>query len=418
MPKLTKTVVEQLSVPATGEKLYWDNELRGFGVRVTALGKRSYIAQGRVHGKSERVTIGPHGRWTCEEARKRARDVLRDMDKGISPRVEKKRLAIQGKTLREVMRDYLADRTLKPSSRADIEKHVTKSFKAWADEPVVRITRDMCDQRFRELSDGGLHGKRPAPQQANQAFVILRALLTYARGKYRAPDGTPILPENPVTVLSETKRWHRSQPRTGRIPDDKIGAVWALLHGTFASDAHTAAARTGAAVVAFLLLTGARWSEAAQLTWDRVNVEAGWWHLPDPKNRNPVTLPLSRPAQELLELRPRVRGNPYVFPARSGGKHVIDARPTMQRLTTVAGRHLTPHDLRRTFRAIAATCGIELWKTKLLMNHRLNDVTIVHYTDTSNLLYLRPEVNLISEWVVTKWLSDGARQPQGLGHSI
>lgn len=59
-----------------------------------------------------------------------------------------------------------------------------------------------------------------------------------------------------------------------------------------------------------------------------------------------------------------------------------------------------PHDLRRTFRAVAGKCGIELWKTKLLMNHTLSgDVTITAYTDTENLHYLRPEANAIAEWI-------------------
>lgn len=399
--KLTKLRVEGLLAPTSGQALYWDNELRGFGVRVSSTGKRSYIAQGRVQGKTRRVTIGPHGRWTCEEARKEARELLRDMDRGVDPQVTKKQNEVYGKTLREVMVDYLRDRNLKATSVADIERHITKSLKDWADEPVVNITREACDKRFNELSTQGLNGKRAGPQQANQAFIILRALLTYARGKYRAPDGSPILADNPVAVLSDTKQWHRSQPRFTRIPTDKINEVWLLLHAISTGNDHTASSRTGAAIIAFLLLTGARWSEAAKLTWDRVNMEEGWWHLPDSKNRNPVTLPINKPLRALLEQREQVQDNPYVFPARSGGKHIIDARPTMVKVAKVAGLHLTPHDLRRTFRAVAGECGIELWKTKLLMNHRLNDVTIMHYTETSDLRYLQPEAEMIGKWIVT-----------------
>ena len=58
------------------------------------------------------------------------------------------------------------------------------------------------------------------------------------------------------------------------------------------------------------------------------------------------------------------------------------------------------HDLRRTFRAIAGECGIELYKTKLLMNHKLNqDVTISAYTETSDLRYLKPEIQKIGDWI-------------------
>ncbi|MES3004291.1 MAG: Arm DNA-binding domain-containing protein [Pseudomonadota bacterium] len=54
---------------ASGQTFYRDDELRGFGLRVTASGSRSYIAQGRVGVRTRRVTIGTHGRWTCDEAR-------------------------------------------------------------------------------------------------------------------------------------------------------------------------------------------------------------------------------------------------------------------------------------------------------------------------------------------------------------
>ena len=71
----------------------------------------------------------------------------------------------------------------------------------------------------------------------------------------------------------------------------------------------------------------------------------------------------------------------------------------MAQVSEIAGLHLSPHDLRRTFRAVAGECGIELWKTKLLLNHVSTDVTIVNYTETSDLRYLAPEVERIAAWI-------------------
>jgi integrase len=108
-----------------------------------------------------------------------------------------------------------------------------------------------------------------SPAQANQAFVILRALLNYARATYRAPDGTAIFAENPVAVVSEAKLWNKERARTSRIPIDKVGSAWFHLRALLET-ARTKHEATCIDYVSFLLLTGARGSEAAELTWDRV----------------------------------------------------------------------------------------------------------------------------------------------------
>ena len=389
--KLTKKVVDELQHPEKGQKIIWDSDLKGFGVRLTP-GSKVYIVQARVKGGVERrVKLGKHGSVTLQEARKKAQKELAKMNEGIDPIVEKKTAEAYSKTLREITDDYLKDhRDLKPSYIADIEKHLSGAFSPWANRPAVEITRDKVAKRFRELSER-------SAAQANQAFRILRAVLNYARAAYR-PDDKPMIVENPVSILSDMKVWNRVKARSGRIPTDKIGAVWNALQELRANPFNTTVARTLADVTAFLLLTGARWNEAAGLTWDRVSIEESWWYLPDPKNRNPVKFPLSDIAKEIIETRPQI--NEYVFPARSGDGHVTDPRGPMDKVSAAAGARVTAHDLRRTFRAIAGECQIELWKCKLLMNHKMSqDVTINAYTETNDLRYLAPEANKIAEWI-------------------
>src|SRR3546814_5323118 len=75
MAKITKRVVDAAE---TGSKDYviWDDELPGFGLRVFASGKRSYVIQYRSRGRSRRYTIGLHGVWSPETARREARSQL------------------------------------------------------------------------------------------------------------------------------------------------------------------------------------------------------------------------------------------------------------------------------------------------------------------------------------------------------
>lgn len=393
--KLTKNVVEGATLPEKGQLFLWDFETRGFGVRLTPTG-RTYIAQGRVNGISRRVSLGRHGVITLQEARKKAQKELSDMLGGKDPAIEKKRAEAYSKTLREIAGEYLKDRSdMKESSRADILKHVNKAFSTWADRPAVEITRDKVLEKFRELSERG-------PAQANQAFRNLRAILNYARAAYR-PDDKPLMVENPVSVLSDTKLWNKVKPRSGRIPTDKIGKAWNTLRALRASPGETIITHILTDAVSFLLLTGARWSEMAGLAFEHIDLDEKWWDIPDPKNRVPVKFPLSKVAVEILSTRPKT--SQWVFPARSGDGHIHDARGIFLKISEAVGVHVTAHDMRRTFRAIAGECGIELWRTKLLMNHRLNqDVTISHYTETQNLTYLEPEINLIGDWITRQAL--------------
>jgi integrase len=391
--KLTKKIIDELPFPIFGQTLIWDDEISLFGLRISRQ-KKTYIVQGRVHGKGtlRRVSLGEHGIITLQEARKKARKELAAMGEGKDPIAEKKRSTAYALTLRDIADKYLeARRELKESSKADIEKHLNKSFADWAKRPAVEINRDKVAKRFSELTDR-------SPAQANQAFRILRALLNFARGEYRH-DGHSIIIENPVAVLSDTKRWNTVRARSGRIPTDKIGAAWIVLQSLREAAEQTTVSRTLVDAITFLLLTGARWSEMANLTWDHVNLDDPSWSLPDPKNRNPVTFPLSRGACKILDARPK--GGKYVFPSRIADGHIIDARSVLDKISAVAGVRVSAHDLRRTFRAVAGECGIELYKTKLLMNHKLSgDITIHHYTETSDLRYLSNEINLISDWIV------------------
>ena len=68
---LSRRAVDALPV-AEREIVFWDRDLSGFGVRVHPTGSKVYIVHTRAGGKSRRVTIGRHGVWTPERARREA----------------------------------------------------------------------------------------------------------------------------------------------------------------------------------------------------------------------------------------------------------------------------------------------------------------------------------------------------------
>jgi integrase len=389
MSKLTKTIVEEYELPATGQKFKWDSETKGFGLRLTP-GSKVFIAQGLVNGKDRRVKIGPFGAWTVDQARKRAKELLVDMANGIDPNQEKKVKKAMAISLDKLVMAYIKDKSLKESSIYDMNKHLNGIFISLKDQPISVITRDEVLRLFRKAS-------KSSKAQANQAFRLLRSWMNYAMATCR-PGGKAIISENPVQVLSDAKMWHTIKPRKSRITTEKIGLAWNFIRGEMANPSLNSVSKSLIDAAAFILLTGCRFGEAATLPWNQVNLDEGYWNLPDPKNRNPVIFPLSTQALEILEARPRM--NDYVFSREKGKGRITDIRFTMKKISDHIDIKITAHDLRRTFRAIAGECGIELWKTKLLMNHKLNqDVTISAYTETSDLRYLRPEIQMIGNWI-------------------
>ena len=391
--KLSKTTVESLPAPERGEALYWDRDLSGFGVRITRTA-RSYVVQARVKGTgtSRRVTIGRHGVITCEQARKMAQVEMGLMAGGTDPVATRKREKLLDTTLEDVVGAFLADRrNLKERTRDDYRRHLRTTFAAWKDRPVIEITRDKVLRLFREKS-------RTAPAQANCAMRYLKAWINYARGAYRTPDDKPIITENPVGVLSDTRTWNATRARTNHIPVEKIGRWWHELDKLRSDDFLPVASRSAADLVALLLLTGLRLDEAASLKWSQVDLDDKSLHLVDTKSRRDIRLPLSDLAAELLKARKNARE--WIFPARSGPGHLQETRWTMMKLEAATGVSVTNHDLRRTFRKIAGELRIELWRAKALMNHAQNqDVTLKHYTDLSDVRYLRNEVNAIAGWI-------------------
>jgi integrase len=348
---------------------------------------------------TRRTTIGKHGPFTAEQARKEAEDKLREMSKGIDPVQKKKAEKAAGITLNDVAESYVRDRTLKPSSIRDIHKHLNGVFSDWKDEPITKITRDDCLTLFRKRSE-------ESPSQANQAFRVLRALLNYAIETFRH-----VITENPVQVLSGAKIWNTIKPKNRKIPIADVGRAWCKLEEIKADPTLGIAGRSMVDAVMFCLLTGCRWGEAQKLTWGNVDLENKTWFIEDPKNKNDVSLPLSTQAVDLLENRFRIENNPYVFCSeKSKTGYIGPGRYVTDQLAADLDIELSAHDLRRTFRAIAAEKDVELWRTKLLMNHKMkNDVTLESYTEKEDLEYLRPSIQAIGSWIETKTKENKAK---------
>ena len=86
---ITKRAVDALT-PEERQFVLWDSKVAGFGVLCLPSGRKSYVYQYRLGGKSSRATIGAHGSpWTPDNARAYALDIAEKVRKGIDPNAAK-----------------------------------------------------------------------------------------------------------------------------------------------------------------------------------------------------------------------------------------------------------------------------------------------------------------------------------------
>lgn len=77
-------------------------------MRVFTSGKRSYVIQYGARGRSRRYTIGPHGVWTPETARREEKAELRRVAQDQKP-AEECELDAKALTLKQLCREYVTD---------------------------------------------------------------------------------------------------------------------------------------------------------------------------------------------------------------------------------------------------------------------------------------------------------------------
>lgn len=147
--KLTKSFIDKIK-PLEGkdQAFYRDEQLKGFALRVTSNGVKSFVVETRIAGKVKRVTLGKYGQITAEEARKQAKHLLGKIARGDNPIAEKKANKVRNLTLKEVFNDYLkARKDLKALTIKDYQGILSQVMPDWLDKPLINITREMIAKR-------------------------------------------------------------------------------------------------------------------------------------------------------------------------------------------------------------------------------------------------------------------------------
>ena len=407
--RLTKAKVAEIAPEPGRQRLVWDTELRGFGLRISPGGAKSYIMQRRVGKTSRRVTIGRADDMTADEARKRAMRLAVEFSDGRDPVAEAKRREARTMTLRDAFNAYIAAPTKKGAKRGaakkagtirDIEK-AARRFDDWMQKPVTEITGDMVKKRHAELV-------ARSPAQGNLAMRYLRAVFNHVMAD--TDDDDPLLKRNPVDRLNRINAWAPVGRAEGHVPDDRL-ADWIEAAETGLDGLRQHAEKRDALL--FILLTGARLSEVIgdrdagyePLRWRDVDLDAATVTFRDTKNRLDHLLPLPSQLVARLKERRAYGGKKYVF--GDGSDRVpADLRPAFRRIEAATGLHVTAHDLRRTFASVANRLAIPDYTLKALTNHVSGGDVTAGYVQVSP-DDLRDAMQKIADYMTTPARRDG-----------
>ena len=381
--KLTKSTIDKLVPPIKGYALHWDDTLRGFGLRITASGIRSFIVQKRINGKEYRITLGRYGALTPEQARRQAQKFLGQVAQGLNPVTAKIKANAKSVTLEEALNAYFELRQLKPRTIRDIHQ-AFKGFEDWEKKPLTSITREMISKRHREL---GEH----SPARANLAMRYLRAIFNFSIANYTDKEGQPFIADNPVKHISQTRSWYRVDRRETVINSHQL-APWfnAVL------SLSTEIARDYFLVI---ILTGLRRTEAMELKWSDVDLVRRTLTARDTKNHRDHILPLSSHLLDILQARKAEAVGEYVFEYKKG--RLQNLRYAQEEVIINSGVSFTIHDLRRTFATIANTLDIPAYTVKMLLNHKIGaDVTAGYII--ADVERLRVPMQRITDYIINQ----------------
>lgn len=371
--RISKRSLDQMKLPDK-DMFYWDDTLKGFGVKHYASGRKSFVLQGRLNGRVRRYTIGTYGSpWSPDQAREQALQYLSQLAQGIDPTAEAKAKKLQG-NLAELAEQYLTEVVVRKKVKTQaleqslIKRHILpllgrKRVAAISKRDLQKYMIDVAAgktaidvktiSRGRAIVKGG-------KGSANRSMDILSAIFTFA-------IECGLCDDNPAKGIKK----YRLKIHDRYLNNDELERLGNALKQAELDGASTFAI----AAIRFMLLSGCRSGEALSLQWNWIDYEHNIAKLPDSKTGQKALL-LGNGVIQLLKTLDRVEGSPLVFPSSVGGLKTISIQKIWRKVRVMASLDdLRLHDLRHNFASNAVSSGQSLYMVGKLLGHRQTQTT-------------------------------------------
>ncbi len=364
MPKMKMVArkIDAMSPPEEGQTDYWDVSLSGFGLRVAASGRKTWIVMYRHQGRKRRMTLGTYPSLGVADARDQAKTVLHEVAHDKDPAGEKQ-AARKAESFAELAHEY-------------IERHAKPNKRSWFKDQSI-LDRDLLPRfghrKAAEISRRDILAlmdeivERGAPIAANRTLEIVRKIFNWGISR-------DIVEFNPCHGV---KKPSQERQRDRVLADSEIAVFWTGLENAAMSPLTRLALK-------FQLATAQRKGEVAGAKWDEFDLDGAVWTIPAIRVKNRLThrVPLSSLALGLLEQIRIIGGaSAFLFPSPRAGQpmtapainHALHKNRAVFAMPT-----FVPHDLRRTAASHMASMGISRLTIGKVLNHAEQGVTATY----------------------------------------
>ena len=330
--------------------VYWDRDLRGFGVRVYPNGAKTYLVQARGPEGSKRITVGRHGTISADEARDRGASLLARIKAGEEPGAGEGHGPTVADLAERYMREHVEVRCRASTIagyRLVIGKHVLPPL---GKVPLSALGREHVAELHYRL--------RKTPVAANEAVGALSRMLNRAEAWGLVPAGS-----NPCRFVTR----YRTRRPERFLTEEEFGRLGRALDDM---EAEGRLPPHAAAAIRLLMLTGCRSGEVVGLRWEDVALERNEVRLRESKT-GPRVVPLSPAAARVLANVPRLAGNPWVIAGREPDERLTHLAYYWYPVRERAGLDdVRLHDLRHSFASRALALGEDLTMIGRLLGHK------------------------------------------------
>jgi integrase len=347
--RLTSVAIENIK-PSAQRREVPDPGARGLYVVVQPSGRKSFAVRYRYGGKPQKLTLN------------RGMTLAGRNPNAIKREAKRAQAAADAGTFRAIAEDYQKReghrlRTARWRS-AVLDRFV---FPALGAVPIANIRRSDIVSLLDRIEAGEIvkaDGRRlkGGPVMADRTLALISKILNWHALRdddFRSP-----------VVRGMARTSIRARARSRILTDDELRAVWRASEGD----------NVFAALVRFLLVTSARRSEAAAMTWSEIDDSD--WTLPHTRNKTGLDLvrPLTAAALAVIESRPRIAGCDYIFTS-DGRRPFTNFAAEKKRFDKSCGVcGWTLHDCRRTARSLMSRAGVNTDHAERCLGHVISGI--------------------------------------------